>query len=74
MICEEFGCLPSEAVRELEEDPERLVLTILQLRSYQRTMAEFDRLLAGDKHAAPRPGAMLRLVKHHTERFITESK
>lgn len=36
-ICEEFHCLPSQAIRELENCPGSLPLDILDLRSYQRT-------------------------------------
>jgi hypothetical protein len=35
-ICEEFTCLPSEAARELERDPQ-LVFDILELRHYKQT-------------------------------------
>jgi hypothetical protein len=33
-ICEEFNCLPSQAVDELMNDPRRMALEILRLRSY----------------------------------------
>ena len=38
-ICEEFGCRPSEALRE----DGTLVTAILELRSYARTKAAVDR-------------------------------
>jgi hypothetical protein len=34
-ICTAFGCLPHEARRELDEDPDRLVLLIMELRAYR---------------------------------------
>ena len=33
-VCEEFHCLPSQAVRELMNDPRRMALDILHLRGY----------------------------------------
>jgi len=41
-ICEEFGCVPSVAVRELTEDSERRALTILELRAYANTKAAVE--------------------------------
>lgn len=49
-ICEEFGCLPSEAEAEIERDNERddpLLPDILDLRQYaacKRTLDEHERL------------------------------
>jgi hypothetical protein len=42
-VCEEFHCLPSQAVRELENDPERLALKILPLRAYAKAKEIYDR-------------------------------
>ena len=33
-VCEEFGCTPSAAIRELEDGPAELIWDILALRSY----------------------------------------
>lgn len=33
-VCEEFGCLPSEAVAELYDGPTQLVLDVIELRAY----------------------------------------
>jgi len=33
-VCEEFGCLPSEALAELQDGPTRLVLDVMELRAY----------------------------------------
>jgi hypothetical protein len=41
-ICEEFGCLPSQAVRELEDGDADLVFTILEYRSYARAKQTID--------------------------------
>lgn len=40
-ICDEFSCLPSQAVRELDREPE-LVSEVLLLRSYARTKQQLD--------------------------------
>lgn len=71
-VCEEFGCLPSQAVRELEGDPERMVIKIMTLRAYVRTLAAFDRHLANDKSAVLEPGPLLQWVKRHTARFVEQ--
>lgn len=41
-MCEAFGCLPSQAVRELDEEDADLVWTILDMRAYARMKATFD--------------------------------
>jgi hypothetical protein len=41
-ICEEFSCLPSQALRELDTDPERLALMIPDLRAYAAAKRAFD--------------------------------
>lgn len=41
-VCEEFGCLPQAAARELECDPDHLALQILDLRGYIRAKRTFD--------------------------------
>lgn len=41
-VCEEFNCLPSRAVEELEEDP-NLIGTILILREFARRKTKYDR-------------------------------
>lgn len=41
-ICEEFGCLPSEALRELLDEPRGMALDIIELRAYARTKAQMD--------------------------------
>lgn len=33
-VCEEFHCLPSEAVNELMDDPSHMALDIIELRAY----------------------------------------
>ena len=41
-VCEEFGCLPSEALRELLDEPRGMALDILELRAYARTKEQMD--------------------------------
>lgn len=49
-VCEEFGCLPSEAARELETDPERMALEIMELRAYARASQYLKQCVkAGEK-------------------------
>lgn len=59
MVCEAFNCRPSEAREELETDPDRTVLRILELRNYARVKAQVE----AAKTAADRPnGALADLV------------
>jgi len=41
-LCEEFSCLPSAAVHELENDPERLVLRVLPLRVFASAKEAYE--------------------------------
>lgn len=41
-ICEEFHCLPSEAKKELLDDPSQMALDILELRAYARAKKVLD--------------------------------
>jgi hypothetical protein len=41
-ICQEFSCLPSDAARELDEDPEHLALEIIDYRGYAAAKFAFD--------------------------------
>ena len=41
-VCEEFHCLPSQAIRELEHDPEQLAVSIMRLRAFQRAKQLYD--------------------------------
>lgn len=47
-ICEEFGCLPSEAMAEEQQ----VCLDIMELRAYARTKAQLDN--AHDEAQAPK--------------------
>ncbi len=40
--CEEFNCLPSQAVKELLDDPTNLAIDIMELRSYARAKELLD--------------------------------
>jgi tRNA isopentenyl-2-thiomethyl-A-37 hydroxylase MiaE len=41
-ICEEFNCLPTEAMREMEEAPTGMIKDILELREYSRAKQIID--------------------------------
>ena len=47
-ICEEFGCLPSEAVRELENDVRKHLFQIMQMRTYAAAKNRLDNMKAGE--------------------------
>jgi hypothetical protein len=70
-VCEEFHCRPSEAVRELETEPQRLAETIILLRSYASLKDAVDRRIAGQKVDLP-DSPLLRLVLKHVERAVAE--
>ncbi len=41
-VCEEFNCLPSQAYREIMNDPSQMVFDIMELRSYARAKEILD--------------------------------
>ena len=41
-VCEAFHCLPSQAREELETDPDRTALRILEMRAYAETKRQID--------------------------------
>lgn len=63
LICEEFHCLPSQAMNE----PQAEVLDILELRYYQRTKQAVDRAQNEEQMPA---GPMAELVKQIEEEQI----
>ena len=72
-VCEEFGCLPSAALRELETDPLHLAETIMMLRGYASIKEAVDRRIAGSKETIP-DSLMLRAVLTNTERVVQEKQ
>ena len=57
-VCEEFGCLPSEAIVEIEEGPTQLVLDIMELRAYANAKQVVDQVYEAAKRAAQTGGEM----------------
>lgn len=45
-VCEEFGCLPSQAVKELMDDPLQMATEIMSLRSYAEAKHILDNATA----------------------------
>jgi hypothetical protein len=41
-VCEEFHCLPSEAIEAIEDDVGGLLFTIIELRSYARAKEDYE--------------------------------
>lgn len=58
-ICEEFGCLPSQAVRELGDHDATLVFDILDMRAYVRAKQTVD---AAQSAADVKPTLMTQMV------------
>lgn len=48
-VCEEFGCLPSQALRELDRDPE-LVFDVIEMRGYAATRQAVKRATNDKDH------------------------
>ena len=42
MVCEEFHCLPAQAIEAIEEDIGGLIFQIIDLRSYARAKEVYD--------------------------------
>jgi hypothetical protein len=51
LICEEFGCTPSIALRELEDGPNGWVWEVIEARRYAKVRAEIE--AAKDPEHAP---------------------
>tara|TARA_B100000949_G_scaffold4534_2_gene3937 strand:+ start:7549 stop:7806 length:258 start_codon:yes stop_codon:yes gene_type:complete len=47
-ICEEFGCLPSEAVSEMEKDVRKHLFQIMQMRCYAAAKRRLDDMKPGE--------------------------
>lgn len=50
-ICEEYHCLPSQAIQELWKGPSQLVLDIMELRAYAQAKSLVER--GGELPASP---------------------
>ncbi len=48
-VCEEFHCLPSQAVKEIMTDPNQMALEIMQLRNYARAKEALDNAKNADE-------------------------
>ena len=60
LVCEAFHCRPSEAREELGTDPDRMALTILELRAYAETKRQQDAAKKADDNPK---GPMADLVR-----------
>jgi hypothetical protein len=66
-VCEGFSCLPGQAKRELDNDPERLALQILDVRGYMAAKQAFDHAKDKvDELRAWEGSAHMTLVETHT--------
>ncbi|HAM57572.1 MAG TPA: hypothetical protein DCQ64_20045 [Candidatus Rokubacteria bacterium] len=70
-MSEAYGCLPSAAAQELETDPERRAVLIIQLRHFARVRAQLE--AATSEATAPR-GAMADLVMRVREARIASQE
>ena len=59
-MCEEFGCLPSAALREWRQAPVGLLETIVEFRAYASAKHAYD--TASDAKSVPQT-PMVQLVK-----------
>lgn len=60
-VCEEFNCLPSQAIRELENDAvDGVVMRIIEMRAFARAKEAYDRV---EEEADMPTGKMVQLVK-----------
>jgi len=74
-VCEEFGCLPSAAIRELEEMPVGLVFDVMALRSYARTKDRVDAAKkASDMPTGPVADLVLDVQAEISQRRLQERR
>lgn len=52
-VCEEFQCLPTAALREIQEAPYNLIADIIDVRGFIRTKEAYDRATPGSNIEAP---------------------
>lgn len=71
-ICEEFDCLPSEAVRELDDADADLLLTIMDMRAYARAKDVLDH--AKSKADVTMTPAIQRVLEVEIEAMKLEAK
>jgi hypothetical protein len=79
-MCEEYGCMPTRALWELENDPDQLALRIITFRDFIRTTDAIDAAVKADKQDQVPTGPMAELVleiesevtREDTERAIAE--
>jgi len=62
-VCEEFGCLPSEAERELMKQPVGWVEEVIEFRHYAKAKLIYDR--ADDKSAVTKGDSLMQLVEEN---------
>ena len=62
-ICEEFGCLPSEAERELRRQPVGWLEEIIEARHYAKAKSVYDK--AENKSAVTKDDPLMRLVEEN---------
>ena len=62
-LCEEFGCLPSEAERELRRQPVGWLEEIVEARHYAKAKAIYDK--ADDKSVVTKGDPLMRLVEEN---------
>ena len=67
-ICEEFQCLPSQAVREWDADDEGLVLDVMELRGYARAKQAWDEASGSDGDQA----RVAKLLQHDLVKQVAE--
>jgi len=55
-VCEEFGCLPSQARAEMDQDADGLLWRVIEARRYERAKAVVEEGQAAGKaeHELPR--------------------
>lgn len=71
-VCEEFGCLPSQALAEIEEGPTQLLLDVMELRAYAQAKRAVDETYEAGKRAAVRGGDMPELPDSPMVRRVIE--
>lgn len=52
-VCEEFKCLPTRAMWELENDPDQVVLRVLLVRDFMRVREAWEAHTKDEKHPKP---------------------
>ena len=71
-MCEEFGCLPAEAIEAIETDVGFMLFKILDLRAYWRAKKAYEEDLHVPEMSKRRNSPLIEEVRARTYQLVKE--